>query len=148
MARHKRGALLWADRVRPHHPPPTFSPTHLSVGFAAWVDSPVVWTLPACAAESGFLLEAKSASLFSALTTEPVRCVLGETQNCQVTCVAQPFLEYWRFLLSRLLLGSPVKACVLVLCRKALPPSDPSALAGPPGESLKLDPERLPSGGS
>lgn len=36
---------------------------------SAWVDSPVVWALPASAPESGFLLGPESAPLFSALTT-------------------------------------------------------------------------------
>lgn len=112
MARHKQGCspLGRQGQATSHHPHPTFSPTHLSVGFAAWVDSPVVWALPASATESGFLLGAESAPLFSALTTEPVRCVLGETQHCYVTCAADPLLEYLHFLLFQLLLGPQAQA--------------------------------------
>lgn len=59
--------------------------------FSRAVDSPVGWTLPASATESGFLPGAGPAPLLSALTTEPVGCVPGEPQACSITCVEHTF---------------------------------------------------------
>lgn len=50
-------------------PPPHLLACSPFCGFSAWLDSPVVWALPASATGSGFLLGTKSGPLFSALTT-------------------------------------------------------------------------------
>lgn len=67
------------------------SPPHLLAcspfcGFSAWVDSPVVWALPVSATESGFLLGAKPAPLFSALTTWTNPTLINHLCSSHLSC--------------------------------------------------------------
>ena len=86
---------------------------------SAWVDSPVVWALPASAPESGFLLGPESAPLFSALTTWTNPELINHLCCSHLSCSTGIFCFSGCYY-------DPVpNHAGLVLCYKACPHSDP-----------------------
>lgn len=73
-------------RVRLCHPHSHLLARSPFCGFSAWVDSPVVWALPASATESGFLLGANSALLPSAVTTWTNPVLINHLWGSYLSC--------------------------------------------------------------
>lgn len=86
---------------------------------SAWVDSPVVWALPASAPESGFLLGPESAPLFSALTTWTNPELINHLCCSHLSCSTGIFC------FSGCYYDPGPNHASLVLCYKACPHSDP-----------------------